>query len=273
MSPRKPNETDGNNEHAPSQDPRDAGMWDDAASEPFSTDVPRLLLWCNYDPFNAAAVCDHINALAKFSRFDVTVLSQIGSIPHDIDLEQFDAVIIHYSLTLALDSYISVKTRYRLSAYSGLKILFIQDEYRFVEKTRESIRQLGISLVFTCVPAAEIPKIYPPETLPDVTFVNVLTAYVPAWLTVYPAVPLSERKFDVGYRGRDYSRGTAGQGAKKSTSASASSRTAGAPVYDAIFAGASEIVFMGLNGGSSCKIAAPRLPLNRARASLTFKAE
>ena len=205
MSPRKPNETDGNNEHAPSQDPRDAGMWDDAASEPFSTDVPRLLLWCNYDPFNAAAVCDHINALAKFSRFDVTVLSQIGSIPHDIDLEQFDAVIIHYSLTLALDSYISVKTRYRLSAYSGLKILFIQDEYRFVEKTRESIRQLGISLVFTCVPAAEIPKIYPPETLPDVTFVNVLTAYVPAWLTVYPAVPLSERKFDVGYRGRDYS--------------------------------------------------------------------
>jgi hypothetical protein len=205
MSPRKPDETAADSEHTPSRDLRAAETHDDAESDQFSKDVPRLLLWCNYDPFNAASVCDHINALAKFSRFDVTVLSRIGSIPDDIDLELFDAVIIHYSLTLALDSYISVKTRYRLSAYDGLKALFIQDEYRFVEKTHESIRQLGIALVFTCVPSAEIPGIYPPEKLANVSFVNVLTAYVPAWLTVYPAVPLSERKIDVGYRGRDYS--------------------------------------------------------------------
>jgi hypothetical protein len=205
MSLGKPDETDADSEHTRSQGLRAAGMHDDAEPDQFSKDVPRLLLWCNYDPFNAASVCDHINALAKFSRFDVTVLSRIGSIPDDIDLELFDAVIIHYSLTLALDSYISVKTRHRLSAYDGLKALFIQDEYRFVEKTRESIRQLGITLVFTCVPSAEIPGIYPPEKLSNVSFVNVLTAYVPAWLTVYPAVPLSERKIDVGYRGRDYS--------------------------------------------------------------------
>jgi hypothetical protein len=205
MSPGKPDETDADSKHPRSQGLRAAGTHDDAEPDQFSKDVPRLLLWCNYDPFNAASVCDHINALAKFSRFDVTVLSRIGSIPDDINLELFDAVIIHYSLTLALDSYISVKTRYRLSAYDGLKALFIQDEYRFVEKTRESIRQLGITLVFTCVPSAEIPGIYPPEKLSNVSFVNVLTAYVPAWLTVYPAVPLSERKIDVGYRGRDYS--------------------------------------------------------------------
>jgi hypothetical protein len=164
----------------------------------------RILLWCNYDPFNAATVCDHINALAKLSRFNVTVLSRIGSIPDDVDLNLFDAVVIHYSLALALDSYISAKSRFRLAEYRGLKVLFIQDEYRFVERTRESIRQLGISLVFTCVPAPEIPKVYPAAALPGVTFVNVLTGYVPAWLTTYPAVPLAKRRIDVGYRGRDY---------------------------------------------------------------------
>lgn len=168
-------------------------------------DVPRLLLWCNYDPLNAATVCDHINAIAKFSRFDVTVLSRIGSIPDDVDLAIFDCVVIHYSLAVALDAYISAKTRFRLASYRGVKALFIQDEYRFVEKTRDSIRKLKISLVFTCVPVDAIEKVYPPEALPGVTFVNVLTGYVPAWLTVYAPVPLAHRRLDVGYRGRDYS--------------------------------------------------------------------
>jgi hypothetical protein len=49
-----------------------------------------------------------------------------------------------------------------------------------------------------------MPKVYPSEMLPGVTFVNVLTGYVPAWLTIYPLKPLFERKIDVGYRGRDY---------------------------------------------------------------------
>lgn len=167
-------------------------------------DVPRLLLWCNYDPYNAATVCDHINALAKLSRFDVTVLSRLGAIPDDIDLDLFDGVIIHYSLTIALDAYVSAKTRYRLAAYRGLKVLFIQDEYRFVERTRRAINQLGISLVFTCVPEPEIPRVYPPELFPNTTFINVLTGYVPAWLTVYKPLPLRERRIDVGYRGREY---------------------------------------------------------------------
>jgi hypothetical protein len=165
---------------------------------------PRILLWCYYDPLNAATMGDHVNALMKYSKNDVLVVSKIGNLPDDLDLDLFDAIIIHYSLGLAHETYVSEKAIHRLSQFKGVKGLFIQDEYRFINRTKDTIRRAGISLVFTCVSDEEIPHVYPPEELPDVHFVNVLTGYVPYFLTIYPTVPLSERKIDIGYRGRDY---------------------------------------------------------------------
>ena len=164
----------------------------------------RVLLVCNYDPRNAATMCDHVNAFLRYSRNRIYVLSRTGDLFQNVSLENFDVVVIHYSLALALDSYVSPQSRYRLQRFAGLKALFIQDEYRFVDATIETIATCGVSLVFTCLPPQEVPKVYGDPRMGEVRFVQVLTGYVPEWLKIYEPLPLRSRRVMVGYRGRTY---------------------------------------------------------------------
>lgn len=164
----------------------------------------RVLLLCNYAPADAPTICDHINAFFTYSAHDVFTVSNLGDLPDAIDLQRFDVVIIHYSLTLCIDAYVSARTKHRLRAFRGLKVLFIQDEYRFVSQTIAAIRDVGIHLVCSVIPAPELRNVYPPDALPGVRFESVLTGCVPHWLTIYKPLPLAKRRVDVGYRGRRY---------------------------------------------------------------------
>ena len=56
--------------------------------------------------------------------------------------------------------------------------------------------------MFSCVPDDEIAKVYPPDKVPDLRVVNVLTGYVPEALMNYPSRLIAERTIDVGYRSR-----------------------------------------------------------------------
>jgi hypothetical protein len=164
----------------------------------------RILLLCNYDVTNAATVCDHINSFIRHSRHDVTVVSRLGFIHEAVNFDEFDVIVVHYSLTLAIDAYVSPATRHRLAEFQGLKVIFIQDEYRFVEKTENALRHCGIHVVYTVLPQDIVPKVYDIAALPGVQFVTTLTGFVPDWLKIYSAVPLASRSHDVGYRGRAY---------------------------------------------------------------------
>ncbi len=164
----------------------------------------RILVMCNYDPYNAATVCDHINAFYHYSKHEVFVLSNIGKLPAKFSFEPFDVIVIHYSLFIAVDAYVPPDVRARLSRFRGVKMLFIQDEYRFVNRTIAAINECGVDVVFTCVPQGEIGKVYPPKQVPHTGFVNVLTGYVPEGLKLFQPRPLAERPITVGYRGRVY---------------------------------------------------------------------
>lgn len=162
-----------------------------------------LLLLCNFPPRTGDTVRDHICALEHYSRHQVCVQGvTLGDISPFIDLSRFDGVIIHYTLIACSNDYIAPKLRARLRAFSGLKAMFIQDEYRFVGKTIAAMREIGVNLLFTCVPELEIEKVYPSRVLPGVVKVNVLTGYVPEALTRRKVPPPAERPIDVGYRGR-----------------------------------------------------------------------
>ena len=62
--------------------------------------------------------------------------------------------------------------------------------------------QLGIDVLFTCVPEGEVDKVYSPAALPGVRKVPVLTGYVPEGLVATPVPPIAARPIDVGYRAR-----------------------------------------------------------------------
>lgn len=126
----------------------------------------------------------------------------LGEIPASVDLERFDAVIVHYTLVACHDRYLTSRSRERLQKYKGLKAIFIQDEYRHVNDTIKAMRDIGVHLLFTCVPQSEIEKVYPETALPGVKKVNVLTGYVPKSLVQRDPLHPSMRKPIVGYRGR-----------------------------------------------------------------------
>ncbi len=163
-----------------------------------------LLLICNFEPRQAQTCKDHIGAFAAFSQHNVHIYSGLGDLPDDLELERFDGVILHYTISVRLDTYLSPLARYRLRCFGGLKAMFIQDEYREINDSIEAIDYLGIDLLFTCIPEGEIEKVYSAARLPHLKCVNVLTGYVPRQLLDKEVPIFSNRALDVGYRGRIY---------------------------------------------------------------------
>ncbi|MDF1610281.1 hypothetical protein PZ897_19025 [Hoeflea sp. YIM 152468] len=159
-----------------------------------------------YDPYAVFtnAVLEHLNSFRMIPGVRVAFMPFMKQTVPNVEFDFFDIVMIHYSVRVAFENYPPDFVE-MLSRYAGLKVLFVQDEYDFTETTRSFIERAGIDLVFTCVPAAEIEKIYPASRFPDTRFINVLTGYVPASAPadLSGTRPLADRQVAIAYRGRE----------------------------------------------------------------------
>src|SRR5262245_35331712 len=163
-----------------------------------------ILLLCDDDGSHASTLLEHIEAFGKYSVHDVRTFNPRflrGS--RTLDLREFDVVVIHYSLCIVVDNYLAPRFRESLRHFKGLKVQFIQDDYRWVNRIADMMRQVGINVLFTLVPPAEIPKVWSAERLPGVVKISTLAGYVPESLVRLPVRPLDERPLDIGYRGRE----------------------------------------------------------------------
>jgi len=165
-----------------------------------------ILLLCNRPVRNAdaATVTDHLDAFGRYSRHRVRELSFLRRLPSALDLTQFDVLVIHYSIAIGYlsEHYISPAAKRRVRDFPGLKVVFIQDEYRAIDAVIEALRFMRVDLLFTCVPDDEIEKVYPAEKLPGLAMVGNLTGYVPERLLEIETAPIAARTIDVGYRTR-----------------------------------------------------------------------
>ena len=163
----------------------------------------RILLLCDDRRGHANTVLDHIEAFRDFSHHRVSNFNPKAmrrSIA--LDLDEFDVVVIHYSVVLSDAGFISPHFRDKLRRFRGLKIQFIQDDYRWVDRATAAARDVGINVLFTVAPEPAAGLLYD-ERLPGVRRVQTLTGYVPDNLTRRQLNPLSDRPIDVGYRARD----------------------------------------------------------------------
>jgi len=165
-----------------------------------------LLLLCNrpVKGADASTVRDHLDAFLNYSRNTIFQLSFLRELPSGLNLNRFDGLVIHYSIAIGYlrDHYINLKTRSKIRNFNGIKIVFIQDEYRSVNSVLDSLRYMGIHVLFTCVPKSEIEKVYPTSRLPGLKKINTLTGFVPESLTQIGRAPIKTRPIHVGYRSR-----------------------------------------------------------------------
>lgn len=164
-----------------------------------------ILLLCNRPVRNADAstITDHLDAI-KDCGHNVLELSFLRNLPARLDLDRFDVIVVHYSIALGYlsDHYISPESRRKVATAKGLKVVFIQDEYRSINSVLRILAELDVGLLFTCIPTLEIEKVYPAGRLPNTVRLNTLTGYVPKALLGYPKPPVAQRAVDVGYRTR-----------------------------------------------------------------------
>lgn len=163
----------------------------------------RILLLCDDRRGHANTVLDHIDAFRRFSRHQVRTFNpKAMSRSIALDFDDFDVVVIHYSVILSDPIYMSPHFMDRLRRFRGLKIQFIQDDYRWVDRATAAARDAGIKVLFTVAPEPAAGHLYD-ERLPGVRRVHTLTGYVPDNLAGRTLKPLRERQVDVGYRARD----------------------------------------------------------------------
>jgi hypothetical protein len=166
----------------------------------------RILFLTNRPTSNtqAATVTEYLDALIQYSSATVYEVSMLHHFPARVDLDRFDVVITHYSLSLGplLKHYLGQDLIDRLKRFRGLKAAFLQDEYREIQTYWKHLNDLGIDILFSCVPDNEISKVYPADKVPKLRVVNVLTGYVSDRLVRTTVQPVAERQIDVGYRTR-----------------------------------------------------------------------
>jgi hypothetical protein len=150
-----------------------------------------------------SAVFEHLKSFANHSQNSWFYLDIFEFDSNSIVLDSFDAIVIHYSVRLPFGQ-LSDACQQRLQKFSGLKTLFIQDEYDGTILTHKIINLVPFDLVFSVVPQKSLEKIYPRHKFPHTKFVTNLTGYVPENLVrQYKGVDSpSKRPLKVGYRGR-----------------------------------------------------------------------
>ncbi len=184
----------------------------DETSPPRTRPLQTLLL-CVQPRSTAGTIADHVNSFKRYSRNRVEVLQnytamygtyggRLRTLPSGVALDRYDVVVLHYSNYLLSDQHLDASSREILRKFGGLKVLFLQDEYRQINAISEQIRDLGFHVLFTCVPESEIEKVYPASKLPGVTKYQNLTGYVPLNLTKRKVGAIADRPIDVGYRTR-----------------------------------------------------------------------
>lgn len=157
-----------------------------------------ILLLCDDRSSHAPNVLEHIRAFPRFSRHRFELFDPRGiARSRFLRMGDYDVVVVHYTVPL----YLSEWFREQIAAFGGLKVQFLQDEYRQVDAAAAQMRELGIDLLFSSVPADAVPSVYGPR-LPGVDILPTLTGFVPAELDGRARPPLKSRELDVVYRGR-----------------------------------------------------------------------
>lgn len=162
-----------------------------------------ILYLTNFNYYATNYVRDFDESFKRYSRNNFYYYDA-ASLSLNFDLSHFDAIFISFSF-LANNYEWSSKTLNKLRSFKSLKIAVLQDEYLYFLNQRENLREIAIDAIITVMPESTWPDIFQGHFY-DLPKLDVLTGYLPAY-EAYPfssRLPMNERKWKIGYRGRSY---------------------------------------------------------------------
>lgn len=163
-----------------------------------------ILLLAN-DRHITTAVIDHIQAITNSTQHQWFIENPlICKTLHKVDLNLFDAIGFHYSIRPYDPYYVPSALYKKIKAYQGTKFQFLQDEYKHVHLTTQTMIDLNIHLLFTLVKPALLDKAYNCHELRHLKKISILTGYTPEHLETVYSPPIKERSIDILYRSRVY---------------------------------------------------------------------
>jgi hypothetical protein len=173
-----------------------------ATGHDFRTPPLTILLICD-TRFPASVVQDHIGALQNYSRHHIFPVNPIRATRAPPSLAAFDAIIVHYSILSIDDHDLPPAYRAAIRSFPGLKIQFIQDEYRRINRITARMRELGTQILFSALRPPTARVVYCEKSgLEDVFIFCTLSGYLPEDLLKIDVPPISGRPFHATYRGR-----------------------------------------------------------------------
>jgi hypothetical protein len=166
--------------------------------------MPSLLVLYHAGFTYIPTISHYLNSFKLYSEFNVSYLNVDQVFSSAPDFSRYDSILLNYCSRIPSTNYETEPIERALTAFDGVKVLALQDEYFQANQVRAAASRIGFDIVLTCVPQGSVSLIYPKELFPETRFETVLTGYVSDELLHIPDLrPLSERPIVVGYRGRE----------------------------------------------------------------------
>ena len=92
----------------------------------------------------AETVLDYINSFSLYSKNQIFELTMLNVFPAKLNLDRFDIILIHYTLPIGvmMEHYLGKRLIDLLISFKGLKAVFLQDEYRHINKLWKTLTNL-----------------------------------------------------------------------------------------------------------------------------------
>ena len=167
-----------------------------------------LLLYAHPLRSSAPTIMEHVDSFDAYSQFRFVPLNTRVGFPLRLRNAEFQAIVLHYSLFGAYPFSLSDRFRRFIREADCPKIAFFQDEHQHCVERIRIIEDLGVRVIYSLLDPPVAREVYGPRTsAKEIHFT--LTGFVSDDLVEKGnrfARPRSERRIDVGYRGRVLSR-------------------------------------------------------------------
>src|ERR1022692_4062760 len=93
----------------------------------------RVLVLYDHHYLHVKTIVHYLESFRRYSEF--AVFYAISVAPCEFDLDYFDAVVIHYSVKVAVPGHLSSSFAKALRRYRGVKAIVLHDEYEATDAT------------------------------------------------------------------------------------------------------------------------------------------